>query len=66
MKTENIKLVQPEIEKSQLPVVCIFGKKESLLLKKYLKNNDLVSVYELPGHHQYNDNFNGLVQIIIS
>ena len=59
-------LVQPEIEKSQLPVVCIFGKKETLLLKKYLKNDDLVSVYELPGHHEYNDNFNEVVKIIIS
>ncbi len=55
-----------EIEESKLPVVCIFGKKESLLLKKSLINNDLVSVYELPGGHQFNDNFNGLVQIITS
>lgn len=55
-----------EIEKSQLPIVCIFGEKESLLLKKSLKNKDDLSVYELPGGHQFDDNFNGLVQIIIS
>lgn len=54
------------IEKSKLPVVCIFGKKESLLLKKSLKNSDLISIYELPGAHQFNENFNGLIQIITS
>ncbi len=58
--------VRQEIEKSQLPIVCIFGKKESLLLKKSLKNKDELSVYELPGGHHFNENFNGLVQIITS
>lgn len=59
-------LVRPEIEKSQLPMVCIFGKDESLLLKEHLESNDQVSVYKLPGHHNYNDNYDRLVKIILS
>ncbi len=58
--------VQQEIEKSQLPIVCIFGKEEKLLLKKSLKTENEISVYELPGGHRFDDNFNGLVQIITS
>ncbi len=58
--------VQPEIEKSQLPIICIFGKKESLLLKTTLKNLSKVSIYELPGGHDYDDNSIRLVEIIIS
>ena len=59
-------LVQPEIEKSQLPMVCVFGQDESLLLKEQLKNDDFVSIYKLPGHHNYHDNYIRLVKIIIS
>ena len=59
-------LVQPEIEKSQLPMVCVFGQDESLLLKEQLKNDDFVSIYKLPGHHNYHDNYIRLVKIIVS
>lgn len=59
-------LVRPEIEKSQLPMVCIFGKDESLLLKEHLESNKQVGVYKIPGHHNYNDNYDKLVKIIIS
>ena len=58
--------VRQEIEKSQLPVVCIFGEKENLLLKKYVKTENKVTVYNLPGGHRFNYNFNELVQIISS
>lgn len=58
--------VQEQIEKSQLPIICIFGKEESLLLKTILKNYGKISVHELPGGHDYDDNFIRLVEIIIS
>lgn len=58
--------VLPEIESSQLPVVCILGESEKLLLKNYLNPGNNLSVHEIPGGHRFNDNFNGLVQIITS
>ena len=58
--------VGQEIEKSQLPVICIFGKRESLLLKKHLKSGNGLSVYELPGGHRFDNNYNQLVQLIFS
>ena len=58
--------VKPQIEETKLPMVCIFGKNEALLLKKSLENNDLISVYELPGGHHFDDNFDGLIHIITS
>ncbi len=58
--------VQPEIEKSQIPIICIFGKEESLLLKRNLKNDGKVLIHELPGGHDYDDSLVRLVQIIIS
>lgn len=58
--------VQQEIEKSQLPIICIFGKEETLKLKRNLTNGDKISIYELTGGHDYNDDFKRLVQIIIS
>jgi type IV secretory pathway VirJ component len=56
--------VQPEIERSQIPVICVFGKEEKLLLKSALKNKDKVVLYEIPGDHQYNQDFNKLMAII--
>ena len=50
-------LVQPEIEKIGIPVVCIFGQEEIMLLKKNLLKDKNVSIHDLPGDHQYQNNF---------
>ena len=53
-----------EIEKNKLPMACIFGQDENLLLKKSLAENDSLKIYQLPGGHHYNDNFPLLMEII--
>ncbi len=53
-----------EIEKNRLPMACIFGKNENLLLKNSLSENDSLKVYQLPGGHHYNDNFSLLMKTI--
>ena len=56
--------VKPEIEKAYLPVICIFGKDEELVLKTNLRQNKNLTIYELPGNHRYNDNFTALIKMI--
>ena len=56
--------VKPEIEKVDLPVVCIFGKDEELMLKTNLRQNKNLTIYELPGDHRYNDNYTALIKMI--
>lgn len=58
--------VKPEIENSSLPMICIFGKEENLILMKSLKNSNLLQIFEIPGDHQFNNNYAGLVRIAIS
>jgi type IV secretory pathway VirJ component len=56
--------VKPEIEKSDLPVICIFGKDEQLMLKTNLQKNKNLTICELPGDHRYNDNFAALIKMM--
>ena len=56
--------VKPEIEKTDLPVVCIFGKDEELMLKNSLRKSKNLTIHELPGDHRYNDDFNALSKLI--
>jgi len=56
--------VGPEIEKTDLPVVCIFGKDEVMSLKSTLKKSKNLTINELPGDHQYEKNLALLLKII--
>lgn len=56
--------VGSEIEKTKLPMACIFGQDENLLLKNSLSENDSLRIYRLPGGHHYNDNFSLLMKTI--
>lgn len=49
--------VKTEIEKTELPVICIFGNDEELILKSSLKKNKNLTIQKLPGDHRYNNNF---------
>lgn len=66
-KSENIARrykVGPEIEKTDLPVICIFGKEEDLILKSALRKKANLKIYEVPGDHQYNDNLKMILEMI--
>jgi len=56
--------VMPEIEKTDLPVICIFGNDEKLMLKTTLRKSVNLSIHELPGDHRYNNDFNALSKLI--
>lgn len=56
--------VGSEIENSRLPISCIFGQDENLILKNSLKESDSLKIYQLPGGHHYNDNFSLLMETI--
>jgi type IV secretory pathway VirJ component len=58
--------VQQEIENSSLPIICIFGKEENLILRKSLKKNNRLQIFEIPGDHDFNNNYAELVKIAIS
>ena len=54
----------PEINASVIPVVCVFGRKEDLLLKNSLIKKETLTILELPGGHQYNNDPASLVKLI--
>jgi type IV secretory pathway VirJ component len=56
--------VGPEIDKADLPVICIFGKDEEKMLKAGLSKKKNLTIYEVPGDHRYNNNFALLLKII--
>lgn len=56
--------VGKEIEENKLPMACIFGKDEHLILKDRLNESDSLKIYQLPGGHHYNDNFSLLMKTI--
>ena len=56
--------VGPEIDKTDLPIVCIFGKEEVMTLKNNLMRNKNLIVNELPGDHQYNNNLSLLLKMM--
>lgn len=57
--------VCPEIENSTLPIVCIFGEGEDLILKSCLQNDKELTIYELPGNHEYKNNYSELVEKVL-
>jgi len=56
--------VKPEIEKTVLPVICIFGKDEELMLKISLRKNKNLQICELLGCQRYNGDFAALSKMI--
>lgn len=56
--------VKPEIGKTDLPIICIFGKDEELILKTSLRNSKSLMICELPGDHRYNFNYSALSKLI--
>ena len=55
--------IGPELEKSTLPMLCVFGKEEEMDLKSKLKKSEMLTIVELPGTHHY-DNISSLVSLI--
>lgn len=47
--------VRPEIEKTDLPLICIFGTEETMTLKTSLEKKGNLNIYEVPGDHRYNN-----------
>ncbi|HEY3388958.1 MAG TPA: alpha/beta fold hydrolase [Prolixibacteraceae bacterium] len=56
--------VGPEISKIGLPLVCVFGLEEVMALKSALSRTKAHLIYELPGDHQYNQDFDLVLKTI--
>jgi len=56
--------VAPELNESNLPIVCIFGVNEDLNLKNILLKSEFLTIHELPGSHHYKYNTALLVKMI--
>ena len=56
--------VEPELNKTTFPIVCIFGRKEDLKLKSTLIKKNSLTIIELPGSHQYKNDIALLVKRI--
>lgn len=56
--------VGPEISKIGLPLVCIFGVDEVMTIKRTFQKTKDHSIFELPGDHQYNQDFGLLLKTI--
>ena len=56
--------VEPELNKTAFPIVCIFGTKEDLKLKNTLIKKKSLTIIELPGNHQYKNDTELLIKMI--
>ena len=56
--------VEPELNKTTFPIVCVFGMNEDLKLKNTLIKKKTLTIYELPGSHQYKNDMALLVKMI--
>jgi len=56
--------IEPELNKTTFPIVCIFGMKEDLKLKSTLIKKKSLTIIELPGSHQYKNDIALLVKRI--
>jgi len=57
--------VQEALLKSNVPVLCIFGKDEDLYMKEGLIANGKIVVREIPGSHRYDNNVELLTSLIL-
>jgi type IV secretory pathway VirJ component len=53
-----------ELNKTTLPIICIFGEKEDLKLKNILQRKKNITICELPGSHHYKNNTILIVKMI--
>lgn len=53
------------VNKTTLPMLCIFGKDEDLILKRELQAGKMIHIEILPGSHRYNQGSANLVQHIL-
>jgi type IV secretory pathway VirJ component len=56
--------VKQEIEKTVLPIVCIFGDDEVMSLKDQLVKSRNLIISELPGDHRYSNNFSLVIKMM--
>lgn len=56
--------VKPELESNTLLTLCLFGKEESLLLKRELAPSARLGITELPGDHYFNNDLKEIVNRI--
>ena len=56
--------VGSEITRSDIPIVCTFGSDEEKILHGLLQNSKILTIFNLPGDHQYNNDFDLLLKTI--
>jgi type IV secretory pathway VirJ component len=67
-ETENINRkykVSPQIEQTDMTVVCTFGQEEIKVLRNGLATKKNLTIISLPGDHRYQYNFSLLVKTIL-
>jgi len=56
--------VEPELNRTTFPIICVFGMNEDLRLKNTLIKKKSLAIYELPGSHQYKNDTALLIKTI--
>jgi type IV secretory pathway VirJ component len=56
--------IEPELNRTTFPVICVFGMNEDLKLKNTLIKKKSLTIYELPGSHQYKNDTELLIKTI--
>lgn len=56
--------VEQAITESKIPVLCIFGEEEELVLRQRLNASEKIKIEILPGSHHYNNNTDLLIKLI--
>lgn len=54
-----------ELDKTGIPILCLFGEDEALEIKAYLKESEKISVKVLSGGHRYDFDTATLVKLIL-
>lgn len=57
--------ILPELEQTQVPILCLFGEDEELEIKAYSKESAMIVVKILSGGHRYNYETQNLVNLIL-
>lgn len=65
-KTDRKYAIIPELEKSTIKILCLFGEDEQLEIKQYLKESGNISVQLMPGGHRYDFDTSTLSRLIIN
>ena len=57
--------ILPELDRTTIPIICLFGEDEELEIKAYLKESENIQVKIMSGGHRYNFDTEKLAQLII-